>query len=323
MKAAYNNKYGPPEDLRIIEVPRPVPAEYDILVQVHASGVNRTDCGFLRAKPFVTRFFSGLVKPRNPIMGCEFSGKVVSVGDKVTLFRQGDKVFGFDDVNWGAHGEYKIINEAKSVTLMPNNIDYELAGGSLEGAQYALNYVRVLQKLGVNSILVHGATGAIGSAAIQLLKHADMRVVATSTTKNMALIAALGPDEVIDWQQQDFTRIGETFDAVFDAVGKSSFKDCKPLLKSNGVYIATELGHYGQNPLLAIVSPFYKLVGAKRVLFPIPKHNKGIIEFISDRIADGSFKPVLDTTYPLERIRDAYQYVESGQKTGNVVVTLV
>lgn len=323
MKAAYNDKYGPPENLRIVDVDQPVPAEHEILVKVYASGVNRTDCGFLRAKPFVTRFFSGLINPKSPIMGCEFSGKVVETGGKVTIFKIGDKVFGFDDINWGGHGEYKIINEAKSVALMPTNINYLQAGGCIEGAHYALNYVRVLQRLGVNSVFVHGATGAIGSAAIQLLKQAGMRVVTTSTTKNMSLIKSLGPDKVLDWQKQDFTKSNEKYDAVFDAVGKSSFKACKPLLKNRGVYIATELGPNGQNPFLALLNPIYKVLGAKRVLFPIPKNNKEIIEFLRDRIADGSFKPVLDKTYPLEHIIDAYKYVETGQKTGNVVIKLV
>ena len=322
MKAAYNPKYGPPEDLQIREVDKPTPGDHELLVQVHASGVNRTDCGFLRAKPFVTRFFSGLLKPKNPINGCEFSGKVVQVGKQVTLFKTGDKVFGYDDVNWGGHGQYKVINQSKSVTLMPKNIDYQHAGGCLEGAHYALNYVRVLQGLGVNSVLVHGATGAIGSAAVQLLKQAGIRVVATSTTKNLGMVTSLGVDKVIDWQTQDFTKTKEQFDAVFDAVGKSSFKACRPLLKPGGVYIATELGPYGQNPLLGLVSPIFKLLEAKRVLFPIPKNDKEIIEFLRDRIADGSFRPVLDKTYPLEQIVKAYKYVESGQKTGNVVVDL-
>jgi NADPH:quinone reductase-like Zn-dependent oxidoreductase len=322
MRAAYNERYGPPEDLRIIEVAQPIPNDYELLIQVHASGVNRTDCGFLRAKPFVTRLFSGLLKPKRPIKGCEFSGKVVKLGDKVSRFKIGDKVFGFDDINWGGHGEYKVIHEAKSLTLMPTNIDYLQAGSCVEGAHYALNYVRALQRIGANNVLVHGATGAIGSSAVQLLKQAGMRVVATSTTKNMKLIKSLGPDKVIDWQKQDFTKSSEKFDAVFDAVGKSSFKACKPLLKNRGVYISTELGTYGQNPLLALMFPIYKVFGAKRVLFPIPKNNKEIIEFLRDRIAEGSFKPVLDKTYPLDRIIDAYIYVESGQKTGNVVIKL-
>ena len=323
MRAAYNDKYGPPKNLRILEIDQPVPKEHELLIKVHASGVNRTDCGFLRAKPFITRFFSGLFKPKNPIMGCEFSGEVVALDSQVTQFKKGDKVFGFDDINWGGHGEYKVINEAKSVAVMPTNIDYLTAGCCIEGAHYALNYVRVLQNLGVHSVFVHGATGAIGSSAIQLLKQAGMRVVATSTTKSMSLIKSLGPDKVIDWQKQDFTISDEKFDAVFDAVGKSSFKAAKRLLKPGGVYIATELGPCAQNPFLGLISPLYKTVGAKRVLFPIPKNNKEIIEFLRDRIADGSFKPVLDKTYPLERIIDAYTYVESGQKTGNVVIKLV
>lgn len=322
MKAAVNKKYGPPENIQIIDVAKPDPMPNEILIRVHASSVNRTDDGFLRAKPFVTRFFSGLTKPRHPILGCEFAGEIVQIGSNVTLFKKGDRVFGFNDIGWGGHGQYKIIDESKSVTKIPKNISYEQAGVSTEGAHYALSYIRVIQKLGAKRVLVHGATGAIGSASVQLLKQAGFYVVATSTTKNTKLVKSLGADAVIDWEKDDFTKYHEKFDVVFDAVGKSTLKACKPLLVSGGVYIATELGPYGQNPLLGLISPFYKIFGAKRVLFPLPKNTKEIIEFIASRLEDGTFKPVIDKKYPLEKIIDAYKYVETGQKTGNIVIDI-
>lgn len=323
MKAAINRTYGLPADVLIVsEIETPLPKDNQVLIKVHASGVNRTDDGFLRAKPFVTRFFSGLIKPKHPILGCEFAGVVAKIGKNVTLFKQGDRVFGFDDVGWGGHGEFMVIDESKSVTVIPKNISFEQAGVSGEGAHYALGYVRVAQKLGAKRVLVHGATGAIGTAAVQLLKHADIYVVATSTTKNVKLVSSLGADKVIDWEKEDFTAYDEVFDLVFDAVGKSSFKKCKPLLRNGGVYIATELGPYGQNPWLGLLSPIYKLFGAKRVMFPLPSNTKEIIEFIAARLEDGTFRPVIDRTYTLDQIVDAYKYVETGQKTGNVAINL-
>ena len=323
MKAAVSTKYGLPDVvLSIKEVEKPKPNDKELLIRVYASGVNRTDDGFLRAKPWIVRLFSGITKPKRTILGCEFAGQVAETGSSVSLFKVGDKVFGFDDINWGGHGQYKIINETKSVTKIPENISYEQAAASSEGAHYALSYIRVLQKVGAKRVLVNGATGAIGSSAVQLLKQAGFYVVATSNTKNMKLVKSLGIEKVIDWEKQDFTKIKEKFDAVFDSVGKSSFRASRPLLNKGGVYISTELGYGAQNPMLGLISPLFKLFGAKRALFPLPKNNKEIIEFIRDRLADKSFKPVIDRTYPLEQIVEAYEYVESGQKTGNVVLII-
>lgn len=322
MKAALQKRYGPPETIEILEVEKPKLNDGEILVRVRASSVNRTDDGFLRAKPFVTRFFSGLTKPRHPILGCEFAGDIVETEGDVGEFKVGDRVFGFDDVRWGGHGEFKSISAVKSVTKIPKNISYEQAAVSGEGAHYAMSYIYVMQKLGAKRVFVHGATGAIGSAAVQLLKQAGFYVVATSTTKNVALVKSFGADKVIDWEKVDFANCDETFDVVFDAVGKSSFAACKKLLRPKGIYIATELGPYGQNPLLGLVSPLYKLFGLKRVQFPLPKNTKEIIEHVAKCLEDGSFKPVIDSTYPLEDIVSAYRYVETGKKTGNVVITL-
>ncbi len=320
MRAAFSKKYGPPENVTVTDVADPTPKADEILIKVHASSVNRTDDGFLRAKPFVTRFFSGLINPRHPILGCEFAGEVVETGSNVILFGVGDRVFGFDDVKWGGHGQLKTINESKSVAIIPRDISYEQAATSTEGTHYALSYIDTIKKLGASRVFVHGATGSIGSAAAQLLKQAGFYVVASSNTKNMGLVKSLGADDVVDWQQQDISQYGELFDVVFDAVGKSTFKICKPLLSTGGVYIATELGPYAQNPFLGLVSPLYRLFGAKRVLFPLPKNNKQLIEFIASRLEDGTYRPVIDKSYRLDQITEAYKYVETGQKTGNVVI---
>lgn len=320
MKAAVRTQYGPPESLTVVEVDKPPYKNNEVLVQIFASSVTRTDSGFLRAKPAVVRLFAGLFKPRRTILGCEYAGKVVALGADVTKYKPGDKVFGFNDAKFGGHGQFAVFADSDPMAIMPKNACYEQMAAATEGAHYALSYIRAFGAHKGQKVLVNGATGAIGSAGIQLLKHMGVYVVATSTTKNVDLIKSLGPDKVIDWQTQDFTKCGELFDVVFDSVGKSSFKACKPLLKPGGIYTSSELGPYGQNPFLGLLSPLYKLFRAKRVLFPIPKNTVEIIEYLRDRVADSSFKPVIDKTYPLERIVDAYSYVESGAKTGSVVI---
>lgn len=320
MRAAVHESYGPPDLLRIRDIEKPRPAADEILIRIHCSSVNRTDIGFLRAKPFITRFFSGLVRPRHSALGCEFAGEVEVVGDAVTKFAAGDRVFGFDDSRWGGHADYKAIGQDKAVATIPDGITYEQAAASTEGAHYALVDIRAAKVQPGSRVLVHGATGAIGSAAVQLLKHAGAYVLATSNTRNIPLVASLGPDRVIDWERDDFTACGERFDVVFDAVGKSSFGACKPLLAERGVYVSTDLGPMAQNPFLALASPLFERAGAKRVLFPIPFYNQAMVEFLRDRLASATFSPLIDRVYPLDEIVDAFRYVETGQKTGNVVI---
>lgn len=322
MRAAVHRRYGPPEVLDIADVPTPVPRAREILVKVHYSSVNRTDCGFLRAKPFITRFFSGLLRPRHTSLGCEFAGRVEAIGPGVTQFAVGDAVFGYDDARWGGHAEYKVIREDRPVVKTPAGIDDAQAAAATEGAHYALAYIRATRIAPGHRVLVHGATGAIGSAAVQLIKHAGAYVVATSPTRQVELVASLGADRVIDHEREDFTRCGETFDVVFDAVGKSSFGACKPLLAERGIYVSTELGPRAENPLRGLLSPLYKLAGARRVMFPIPLCRKQDIEFLRDRLARGELEPIIDRTYPLEDIRSAFTYVETGQKIGNVLLRI-
>lgn len=322
MRAAVSKVYGPPEVIRIEDVDKPTPKAGEILVRIYASSVNRTDSGFLRAKPFVVRFFSGLSKPKRTILGCEFAGNVVETGEDVTLFNVGDKVFGFNDAKFGGHGEFAVFSEDDPIAIMPKNTSYSQMAAATEGSHYALSYVRAFGVRKGHKVLVNGATGAIGSAGVQLLKQAGAYVVATSNTKNIKLVKSLGPDKVIDWERDDFTKCGEQFDFVFDSVGKSSFRACKSILKPGGIYTSSELGFLGQNPILGLASPLFKLFGAKRVIFPIPKNNKEIIDFLKARVEDKSFRPVIDRTYPLNEIAKAYEYVEKGHKTGNVVIAI-
>lgn len=320
MRAIVYNQYGPPEVAKLMEVPKPAPKENELLVKVYASTVNRTDSGFRSAEYFVSRFWSGLLRPKFKILGCEFAGVVEATGASVTTFKNGDRVFGFNDISFGGHGEYLTIPETDAVATMPDNISFEQAAASTEGAHYALADIRAAQVERGQHVLVYGATGAIGSAAVQLLKQIGADVTAVCNSKNVDLVKSLGADTVINYQTDDFTKTETKFHFIFDAVGKSSFGQCKPLLTENGIYISTELGKNGENVLLALTTP---IRAGKKVLFPIPSITKEDVLFFKELLEKGEFKPVIDRTYPLNQIVEAYKYVESGQKTGNVVLTIV
>ncbi|MEX0929769.1 MAG: NAD(P)-dependent alcohol dehydrogenase [Balneolales bacterium] len=316
MKAYIHTKYGPPGALQFTDVPDPVPAAHEILIQVCATTVNRTDDGFLRAKPFIARFFTGLLKPKNPILGSEYAGRVKAAGDEVTLFKPGDHVFGFSE--FGAHAEYITVREDGAVAAMPNSMPFEQAAPLTEGAHYALNYIRKATIRAGQDVLIYGATGAIGSAALQIIKAIGARVTAVCDTANTELVKSLGADEVIDYTRQDFTKTDKTFDLVLDAVGKSSFKQCRPLLRKGGIYSSTDLGYLAQNPFLAIFTPMF---GGKKVLFPIPSMNREIVHHLKNLAVTGKFRPVIDRQYGFEQLPEAFQYVNTGQKTGNVLIT--
>ena len=319
MKASINTQYGPPEVVKIMEVDIPTPKDNDVLVKVHASTVNRTDCGFRSAEYFVSRLFSGLFKPKNQTLGCEFAGEIVGMGKTVTQFKIGDKVFGFNDTQFGGHAEFMTINAQAAIATMPNNVPYEVAAAITEGGHYALCDIKAAKVKSGQKVLVNGATGAIGSAAVQLLKHFGAEVTAVCDTKNGTLVQSLGADVVIDYQKEDFTKRSETFDFIFDAVGKSSFGRCKPLLNENGIYISTEFGKNGENIYLALLTPLFS---HKKLLFPLPSISKDDVIFLKNLVETGQYKPVIDRYYPLEQIVEAYKYVETGQKTGNVVITI-
>ena len=319
MKAIVYNRYGSPDVLRLSQVEKPVPRDNEVLIKVYAATVNRTDCGFLRAAPFIVRFFSGLMKPRNTILGNEFAGQIEAVGKSVTSFGVGDRVFGYSEVTFGAHAEYLVIPEKAPMATIPGQMTYEEAAPSLEGSHYALFDIKAANIQKGQRVLIYGATGAIGSAAVQIVKHLGADVTAVCGTKNVALVKSLGADKVIDYESEDFTKDDLAYDVVFDAVGKSSFARCKPLLKPGGIYLSTDLGFMAQNPFLALITPMF---GKKKVLFPLPTISKSDVIFIRELIEGGNFKPIIDRRYPLENVPDAYRYVETGQKLGNVVVTV-
>lgn len=319
MKAIINKVYGPPEVCKLMEVAKPIPNDNQVLIKVYATTVNRTDCGFRSAQYFISRFFSGLFKPKNKTLGNEFAGEIEVTGKNVTTFKVGDKVFGYNDIDFGAHAEYMTMKEDGAITTMPKNLTYEEAAPISEGGHYALCDIRAAKLKSGQKILINGATGAIGSAAVQLSKYFGAEVTAVCDTKNIELVKSLGADVVIDFTKQDFTKLNEAFDVVFDAVGKSSFSKCKPILNKDAVYISTELGENSENIFLALTTPF---IGGKKVLFPIPTITKEDVVFLKELVEINKYKPVIDRQYNLEQIIEAYKYVETGQKTGNVVITL-
>ena len=322
MKAIVYTKYGPPDVLQLIEVEKPIPKDNEVLVKVYATTVNRTDCATIRAIPFFVRIATGLFRPKKQIPGTEFAGEIEAIGKSVSSLKAGDSVFGFDDSGSESHAQYMTISEDKALTI-PKDITYEQAAASTEGAHYAYNFINKVNPKKGQNVLVNGATGAIGSAAVQLLKYYDLNVTAVCATKNIELVKSLGADRVIDYTKEDFTKDDQKYDFVFDTVGKSSFFKCRTLLKPGGVYISSDLGYLAQNIFLPLITPIIKpLIGNKKTVFPMPIDIRRSLLLIKKLIEEGKFKTVIDRSYPVEQIVEAYRYVEKGQKTGNVVITV-
>src|SRR5215216_4327658 len=324
MKAAVRTSYGPPDVVRIAEVDRPTAKDNQVLVKVHATTVNRTDCGFRAGTPFFVRVFTGLIRPKGTVLGNEFAGEIQAVGDGVTSFQVGDRVFGYSGLQhgsrFGAHAEYLAIAEDGSLATMPVNLTYEEAAASTEGSHYALSMIRKAKIRSGQDVLVNGATGAIGSAAVQLLKSIGAQVTAVCDTKHLELVKGLGADRVIDYTAEDFTKDTQTYDVVLDAVGKSSFGRCKRLLKPRGIYVSSDLGPLSQNPILALITP---RLGGKKVRFAIPRTpRQELARYFKRLLESGEFRPLIDRRYPLDQIVKAYRYVETGQKVGNVVINV-
>lgn len=317
MKAAIRREYCSPNQIKIESIDKPIPKEDEILIKVYATTVNRTDCANLTAKPFIMRFVLGLLKPRQIILGTDFSGKIISKGKTVKSFKVGDKVFGFNDTGSESHSEY-IITKEEDLFHIPENIDYKKAAASLEGAHYAYTFIHKVHIQPGQRVLINGATGGIGSALMQFAKYFDVKITATCNTKNIELIKSLGADKIYDYTKEDFTKDKDKYDFIFDAVGKSTFGKCKPLLKEKGIYISSELGPYSQN----IFYSLFTSISNRKVIFPIPYQKQKTIPFISDFLKNGTFNPIIDREYLLEDISKAYEYVIAGKKTGNVLINM-
>jgi NADPH:quinone reductase-like Zn-dependent oxidoreductase len=318
VRAAVYTRYGPPEVVQILQVPTPQAKVGQVLIKVHATTVSRTDCGMRRPHPFFVRLVAGLLRPKLTILGMDFAGVVEAVGAGVTTFKPGDRVFGLSHGVCGAHAQYLCLPETAAMVTMPAGVTYSEAV-VCEGAWYADTYLQAFRLKPGHRVLVYGASGAIGTAAVQLAKSAGAEVTAVVATRHVDLARSLGAEQVVDHTAQDFTLIGKTFDAVFDAVGKTTFLRCRGLLKPTGVFASTDLGPWGQNPLFAIGS---WLLNSRRVLFPLPNGGtaKAFVEALKTRMEAGEFRAVIDRAYALDAIADAYRYVETEHKTGIVVI---
>jgi NADPH:quinone reductase-like Zn-dependent oxidoreductase len=314
VRAVVYDRYGPPEVLRLEEVERPMPAENELLVRIHATTVNRTDCGWRSAKPFLIRLFMGVLRPKQRILGMELAGEVEGVGSSVTQFAVGDRVFGVK--GFGAHAELVCIREGGPVAHMPAGISYEEAAAVCDGVCIALSCLRKTELGPGRSILVYGASGSVGTAAVQLAKHFGADVTAVCDTKNVELVRSLGAGRVLDYTREDFTRDRVKYDIVFDAVGKQTYMRIRRSLKPGGIYIATD-GF--RNIFLA---PWIARLGGKRAKLGIAKYTKTDVLFLKELLETRAYRPVIDRSYALQDVVEATRYVETGMKTGNVVLTV-
>jgi NADPH:quinone reductase-like Zn-dependent oxidoreductase len=313
MRAVVHDRYGLPEVLRVDEVERPVPKEDEVLVRVRSTTVTRTDVHMRAAKPFIWRFMLGLRRPKARILGLEFAGEVEAVGSVVTQFRPGDTVFGMRN---GAHAEYVCVRETRLLAHMPAGMTFEEASAVCDGFSQALWH---LKRAGVGQgtrLVVYGASGSCGTAAVQLAKHQlGAHVTAVCNTKNVELVRSLGAEEVVDYLNEDFTKRGKTYDVVLDAVGKHSYFRSRRALEPHGKFVATDRLY---NFPLAVLTRLAK----KKVVFAVERPTRENILLLKELIDAGKYRAVIDRTYPLEDVVEATRYVETFQKTGNVVLTV-
>ena len=315
MRAVVFRRYGTPDVLHIEEIEKPAPMENEVLVKVEASTVNRSDTGLRSSEYFFARIFTGLFRPKRTIAGMEFAGVVQEIGAAVTEFRVGDEVFG---IKGGANAEYICVRESGVMAHKPLGMSFEEAASVCDGALLALTCLRPAERKG-QSIVVYGASGSIGTAAVQLAKYFGVDVTAVCNSKNVELMRSLGADKVVDYLKEDFTKNGKEYDVVFDSVGKHSFRRCRRSLKPGGMYISTDLGFMWHVPILALLT---RCIGKRRASLPIGKYRKEDLLFLKKSIDAGKYRAVIDRSYPLENVVEATRYVETEQKTGNVVLTL-
>ena len=316
MRAVIQDRYGPPEVLRVAEVERPVPKDDEVLVRVHASTVTRGDAMGVRHEEYrFIRLFTGIRRPRRTRCGSEFAGHVEEVGAAVTDFRVGDEVFGIER---GANADYVAVRESGPIGQKPTGLTYEEAAAVPDGSLLALSCLRPGYPLQGKSVLVYGAAGSVGTAAVQLLAHHfEADVTAVCDTKDVELVRSLGARDVHDRFREDFTRSGKTYDVIFDAVGKHSFRRCRRSLKRGGIYISMDVGFMYHVPLLALGTRF---VGSRRATLGIGRYRKEDLLLVKELVETGKYRPVIDRAYALDEVVEATRYVEAGQKTGNVVL---
>lgn len=318
MKASYRDHYCPPAQIQLKDIPKPTPKGDEVLVRVMATTVNRTDVGVATGKPYAIRAFAGLSRPKIPVTGTDFAGVIEAVGSEVQNFKIGDRVWGFDDNGAGTHAEWVAYSTQKALLKMPENRDFTFMVACAEAAHYAVNFINKVQLEAGMGVLVNGGTGAIGSAAIQILKAMGIAVTAVCFEKDQESVKNLGPDRVIALEKTDFTKEDKVYDFVFDAVGKSRFTLCMRILKPHGVYISSELGPNWENIWLALAGKF---TSGKKVIFPLPMDILASMMYIQSLVEADKFNPLIDPkTFSPEQISEAFSYVASGKKTGNVIL---
>ena len=318
MRAVVHDRYGPPDVLRLEEVAQPVPRDHEVLVKVHATTVNRTDTGLRSGTPFAARFVSGLRRPRRRILGTEFAGEVAGAGAAVTEFQIGDRVFGLNPWRFGAHAECVCVPESAPIAHKPDEITFDEAAAIYDGALLAQMNLRRAGLRSGQRVLIYGASGSIGTAAVQLTAAVGAHITAVCNTRNLGVVKGLGADEVIDYTEQDFTDNGHAYDIVFDAVGKHSFKRCRGSLRPGGVYIGTD----GLRNVLMALAPVH-VSGLSTVMVIPPRYSRKDAVLIKELIEAGRYRAVIDRSYPLEDVIEATRYVETEQKTGNVVLRVI
>src|SRR5713101_7167806 len=324
MKAVVYDRYGPPEVLHLEEVERPVPKEDEVLVKVRAAAVTRADCATREANrrsglavSLISRSISGIRRPKQRILGSELAGEVEAVGAAVSEFAVGDQVFGTSGFRFGAHAEFVCMRESARIARKPAGMSFEEAAAVCDGGLNSLWCLRQGDLRKGQRILIYGASGAIGTAGVQLAKYFEAEVTAVCSTKNLELVRTLGADRVIDYTQEDFTKNGQTYDVIFDAVGKHSFTRCRGSLNRGGRYLATD----GLRNL--VLARWTSRFGDKKVVFSIPpRYSKEDVLFLKELIEAGRYRAVIDRCYPFEDVVEAARYVETEQKTGNVVLTM-
>jgi NADPH:quinone reductase-like Zn-dependent oxidoreductase len=311
MRAVLHERYGPPEVLRVGEVPRPAPAENEVLVRVHASSVTRSDCGFRNTEYWFSRFLTGVRRPKRIVSGMEFAGVVEEVGSGVTTLAAGDEVFG---IKGGANAQYVCVAEDGVIAPKPSGLSFQEAAVVPDGGLSALSMLPALGPLEGRHIAVYGASGSIGTAAVQVAKHLGARVTAVTETAHVELVRSLGADEVVDYLQEDWTRRGP-YDGVFDAVGKSSFRKARRALRPGAAYVSADLGYLWHGPILILAT---RWIGTRKAKLGLARYRRDDLLRLRGLVEAGEYRPVLDRVYQLDDVVEAARYVESKRKAGNV-----
>jgi NADPH:quinone reductase-like Zn-dependent oxidoreductase len=315
MKAVVYEKYGSPEVLKLREIKKPPVADDEVLVKVHAASIQQTDIRFRRGTPFLVRILAGLFKPKNQILGCDYSGVVEATGENVTEFNVGNEVYGQLDRRTGTHAEYIVVT-TKELSPKPKNLTFVEAASVGVAGTIALQCLRDHGEIRQGQkVLVNGASGGIGSIAVQIAKHYGAKVTGVCSTTNLGMVKSLGADHVIDYTQEDFTEKEDEYDIIFDAVRKNTFAKSRKALTQTGIYVTTELG-----PSLMLQMRMNSNPDGKRVVGMLMKVDMEDLDFLTGLIEAGEVKPVIDRTYPLEDIANAHQYVEKGHARGRVVM---